>query len=213
MAVALCQVFANGVSAQSRYVRCLAQVGMSALLPRPSAPPLERLPPGMIRRWTPRRSLVLGQRPPGEPTSWEALHPSLGLRAARQDQLDAQLLQSPAELRQTVGVAFAFVLVLENAVAVGVPGHGSAVALQPAAQQAASLRTPPGRSTTSRRHHRVELGRSRIIVGADSPTLPANRVPDSGPPVAAAASASATLSQAVWRRARERPGPLLRVAP
>ena len=58
----------------------------------------------------------------------EALHAPLGLRAARRDQLDAQLLQGPAELRQPLGVAAALAPVLEDAVAVGVQGLGPAAA-------------------------------------------------------------------------------------
>src|SRR5215472_13754927 len=65
----------------------------------------------------------------------EALHPALGLGAAGQDQLDAQLLQGAAELRQRAGIAAAPVLVLEDAVAVGVQGQRPAVAPQPAAEQ------------------------------------------------------------------------------
>lgn len=61
--------------------------------------------------------------------------PPLGLRAARTDQIDAQLLQRPAKLRPGIGQSTPFILRLEDAVPIGVQSQRPAIASQPATQK------------------------------------------------------------------------------
>jgi hypothetical protein len=65
----------------------------------------------------------------------ETLHTCLGLRTARQDQIDVQFLQGSTELRLAVGVTTTLALGLEDAVTVGVQSPGSAKAAYPPAEQ------------------------------------------------------------------------------